>query len=329
MARVSARCALLELPVELRLEIYAFAVLDCKYVTIGTAKIEGSLPNVVHRLYGRQRAPYPGIPERSEPVVEAHYRAALLSVVKPATVQAEIEPAETAYAHTNTAYHTLSLLNKQINEELQSHFAIPTRRDTSLFVQYPFGLHILHDTTPQLLRQARTVHLAGSYTPQNYSPSQAARLGPQQAPEQLKLQGNVVPDSERQLERLFKSCFGARPSQRLQAIELRVYYPGHDAYSTVWGDDESPIVIALRNIALGEISIEVWRGQYGTGVVLSAVPTTEKKRVVSTVWRKLEEGREDQPEKGSWIVDPQWPDSKVADGSASSTRADTVISTHA
>lgn len=34
-----------------------------------------------------------------------------------------------------------------------------------------------------------------------------------------------------------------------------------------------------------------------------------RKRVVSTVWKKLEEGRRPRdPEVGSWVVDGKWPD---------------------
>lgn len=227
--------------------------------------------------------------------------------MNPATTAARIE---TAYAHVQTAYHTLSLLNKQIADELQSHVANPARRETSLFVNYPSGLHILHTTTPQLLWQSKSVHLAGTYIPRNYNASRAACLGPRHAPQQEKLQGGVIPDSVKQLEDLFRSCFGPTPTQHVQKIEMRIYYPGSAAYSTVWGDDSSPICIALRNVAQAEIDVEVWRGDYGVGVCLIATPTTDKKRAVSTVWRKLEEGRRGQPEKGSWTVDPHWPECK-------------------
>lgn len=81
---------------------------------------------------------------------------------------------------------------------------------------------------------------------------------------------------------------------------MRIYYPGDDSYSTVWGDDGSPTVVALRNIANAEVGIEVWRGQKGTGIYLCARPARERKRVVSTVWRRLEEGRRGQAVPGSW-----------------------------
>jgi len=95
-------------------------------------------------------------------------------------------------------------------------------------------------------------------------------------------------------------------------LELRVYYPGSDSYSVVWGDDNSPVVIALRNVFDGQVAVEVWRGQRGTGVYLCATRTTENgekpKRVVSTIWRRLEEGRRGEPQCGSWVIDEKWPE---------------------
>ncbi|KAF2213207.1 hypothetical protein CERZMDRAFT_84084 [Cercospora zeae-maydis SCOH1-5] len=324
------KCSFLELPVELRLEIYAHAILDCRHITIGTAQVEGAPADIVHRLYARACSPYPGIPRGHEPVVDPQYAPALLSPVERATIDATVEPLDAAFPNTRTSFHALSLVNKQVKNELHTHFSISAQRGTSLWVQYPFGLHVCHTTTPQLLRQSRSVHLAGSYIPRRYSPSRAARLSVRHAPPLEPLQGNVVPDSEKQLENLVQSCLGPKSQHRVDVVEMRIYYPGDNSYSTVWGDDESPIVVALTNIDRGEIVIEVWRGQSGTGVRLCARPppegTLQKKRVVSTVWRKLEEGGRRQPENGSWIVDEHWPECEPSDDA--STKADTLPSTH-
>jgi hypothetical protein len=114
--------------------------------------------------------------------------------------------------------------------------------------------------------------------------------------------------------------FGPNVRHEVKKLELRIYYPGPDSYSTVWGDDNSPTVVALRNIYAGEVTIEVWRGRWGTGVYLYVVPNKDEpnsegsgragrgKRVVSTVWRRLEEGRRGEMNCGSWIIDPAWPD---------------------
>lgn len=46
---------------------------------------------------------------------------------------------------------------------------------------------------------------------------------------------------------------------------------------------------------------------------LGARANRERRRVVSTVWRRLEEGRRGEPRCGSWVVDEMWPDWKVVE----------------
>ncbi|KAK4505989.1 hypothetical protein PRZ48_003954 [Zasmidium cellare] len=324
-----ATCPFLDLPVELRLEIYSYAVLDCRAITVGTARLDGPHHDIIHRLYGNKRSPFPGIPKDHEPVIETRYEASLLSSTHPATIPltpATVDPPDESYEHTQTAYHTLQLLCKQVNSELTSHFAIPARRQTSLFVQYPSGLHVLHTLTPQLVRQSRSVHIAGTYVPRTYCPPRRACLGAGMAPPQEKLQGDVVPDSKGQLDSLIRSLCGPNPTHPVEKLEMRMYYPGEDSYSTVWGDDSSPLVIALRNVAYGEVSIELWRGRYGTGVYMAAKPTGDRRRTVSTVWRKLEEGRHGRPPCGSWIVDPNWPEWNTTYEMSEGPQGDLIIS---
>jgi hypothetical protein len=321
----------LRLPVELRLNIYSYAILDCTHITIGTAKLQGSHADIIHRQYGDKRVPYPGIPHQHEPIIEAHYQPDLLSPTEPATIDlshGDIDPPAEFYTHLRTAYHTLSLLNKQINNELRTHFPIPTRRQSSLFLQYPHGLHILHTTTPQLLRQCKSVHLAGTYISRTYCAPRAARLGAHMLPAQEQLEGNIVPDSEKQLEDLIRSAFGPNPRHPLGKFEMRVYFPGTDSYSTVWGDDGSPVVIALRNIAIAEVGMEIWRGRRGTGVYFSAAPSPERRRVVSTVWRRLEEGRNDGPACGDWVVDPRWPHWDASCETSTVPKYDAIVTTN-
>ena len=193
-------------------------------------------------------------------------------------------------------------MNRQINEELTSDFKLPRNKQTSVFASFPYGLHILKTSASQLLSQARSVHIAGRYVSSSFTPARAACQGPRDPPANppQKHNGDITPASAAQLGQLVASTFGPDPIHRIRKLEMRIYYPGDDSYSTVWGDDDSPTVVALRNISNAEVGIEVWRGQKGTGIYLCARPARERKRVVSTVWRKLEEGRRDQPEVGSW-----------------------------
>lgn len=169
-------------------------------------------------------------------------------------------------------------------------------------MSFPYGLHIAKKITPRLLQKAQSIHLAGSYIPRNYDPMRRAaiRRGEPPIDPNVKHNGNTLPDPIALLEQLISSTFGRNPTYHIRKLEMRIYYSGDDSYSTVWSDDDSPIVIALKNISIAEVDIEVWRGPKGTGIHLSATPTTQRKRVVSTVWRKLEEGRVRQAACGSW-----------------------------
>ena len=321
----------LRLPTELRLLIYGFALHDAPAITIGTAELAGSNPDIVHRLYGGKRGPYPGIPHKHEPVVETTYSASLLSVTNPAVIPLSpgtMIPPEEPHSAPHTAHLSLLLVNKLVNEELASHFKIAQNRNTSIFASYPHGLHVLQTVAPQIIHQAQSVHLAGVYVSKTIDPARAACLGSRQQPSVLeqKLNADAVPDSAAQLGSLVSSLLGPTPVHRIQKLELRVYYPGDDSYSTVWGDDSSPTVVALRNIYNGEIGIEVWRGQKGTGVYLTAKQTGERKRIVSTVWRRLEEGRRGQPKCGTWVVDPRWPNWEVEYEMSDGPGGDTVVS---
>ena len=272
--------------------------------------------------YGDQRTPYSGIPTNHEPVIESTYNPALLSVTRPAFIPlapALSCPPERPLDSIHSAYTSLLLTNRQINSELTSHFKGSLISSTSLFVSFPHGLHVLTTLTPHLTRQGRSVHLAGIHTSRHFDTARAVCL-PQSANHlppgfDQTYHGNTTPNTTKELCTLITSIFGPQPRySSVQKLELRIYYPGTNSYTAVWGDDDSPVCIALRSIYAGEIGIEVWRGQRGTGVYLSATRAKEdedgrhRKRVVSTVWRRLQEGRRGEPECGSWVVDPNWPE---------------------
>lgn len=150
-------------------------------------------------------------------------------------------------------------------------------------------------------------------------------MGPRTAPPPENLQGDIVPDSKNELSDLIRSTLRLEPTHPVEKLEMRIYYPGDDSYSTVWGDDESPIVVALRNVHVGEVGIEIWRGRNGTGVYFCARPSNEKKRVVSTVWRKFDQRGE--PEHERWVIDSKWPEWSVDYEMSEGPRGDTITST--
>lgn len=314
-------CPFLDLPVELRLLIYSHTLLESPKITISSAKVTGAPSDIVNRLYEDGRSPFPGIPLHGEPVIEEDYDASLLSITTPPTISDSQSRRDRHYP----SCPPLLLTNKQIHSELKSHFDLKHRRSASVFVAYPHGLHVFHTLAPSLIQQARSIHIAGLYTPTTFSPTHRAYL-PSEPPPSVPLAHNYnsreVPDSASELGNLIKSLFGERARHSVDKLELRIYYPGEDSYSTVWGDDCSPIVLALRNIFIGEIKITVYRGRYGTGVKLAASANADQRRVVSTIWRRLEEGRRGEPACGSWVVDPKWPDWEVE---SDASEGDTVL----
>jgi len=304
-------CPFLALPTELRLEIYSHTLLDSPAITISSAEVTGTHPDVIHRLHGNKRTPFPGLKLNHEPVIRERYDAGVLSVTTPATIPATSEDygENERWAHGYSACPALLLVNKQIHGELRSHFNLKHKRNASVFLSFPAGLHIFRTLTPSLLRQARSIHIAGSYSAVSYNPAHRAHLPNAEQKALMSSQHNcrITPDSADQLSDLVKCLCGPDARYDVEFLELRIYYTGEDSYSTVWGDDSSPIVIALRNIYTGDIGITVYRGRHGTGVHFTVKRNDERRRRVSTVWRRLEEGQRGEPACGNWIVDPKWP----------------------
>ncbi|TKA61641.1 hypothetical protein B0A49_11140 [Cryomyces minteri] len=301
------RCQFLELPTELRLLIYSYAIHDTDAITISAGQLVGPYPDITHRLYGDKRSPLPGLPSNHEAVIRTHYDASLLSIARPPTIDVSRAADETAPA-TPAA---LLLLNRQIHNEASAHLDLHRNRNVSLYVSFPLGLHVFRTVCPQLLRHARSIHICGAYAskseprtkPSNaYVVPSATKNGFASAA--APSTGSII-DSSNALAALVRSVLGRDPTILLRKFELRIYYPGGENYQSVWADDNSPIVVALRNICGGIIDIECWRGQKGTGVYLTARPN--RSRIIGTVWRRLEEGRPTRPEVGSFAVDEKWP----------------------
>lgn len=311
--------------------------------------------------YGNARTPLPGLLKNHEPVIEPTYNPSLLSITSPAILPlpplhpTPLEHDEVYSSLQHSPHHSLLYVCKQVYEEIKGHFNVEKNRRSSVFVSYPHGLHVLKCLVPGLLRQCKRVCLAGVYTSRTFNASRGAVVSILGCPHEVKpflgaaesscrsYNGNIIPDSAAELSSLITALFGPNPNHTIAKLELRIYYPGTDSYSTVWGDDCSPTVIALRSIYAGEISIEVWRGRNGTGVYLSATRPGMladgegereglRKRVVSTVWRRLEEGRRGEPRCGSWVVDPNWPGEeeeggKEGQGLREGREGDVVVST--
>lgn len=104
------------------------------------------------------------------------------------------------------------------------------------------------------------------------------------------------------LASLVKTILPSTPAPRFRKLEARILFPGPDSYSTVWTDDNGPIVQMLGNAAGGKIDMEVSRGRSENAVVMRVEPRMGG-RVVSTCWKRLEHGQE---EAEKVVVGERW-----------------------
>ncbi|RMY57077.1 hypothetical protein D0865_03305 [Hortaea werneckii] len=259
------RCQLLSLPVELRLEIYSYLVESSDIITIGTAELHGPHHEIIYRQYANGKSPSKDLPPGHETLVLNGYNANLIHPTRPAKIHLPRCNQDEDGSITPTT--RLRLVCRQTARELAQHFP-PNPRPAHLFLSYPYGLHILHSQHPSLLNQARAIHLTGIYTPSDFSPARAAACP---SPSHRRtLDGNRSSDSVlepsdvvAELSNLLTTIFPpptptdtnsshhegpTPPALPTTTLHLRIHYPGADSYSTIWGDEASPIVLALRGI---------------------------------------------------------------------------------
>lgn len=299
----------LQLPIELRIMIYGFAIIDEADITIGSTSRIGTYNDAID---DHDYSPYPGIPKSHKAAVTVGYSAAALSSIEAYRLDAcpEEVPASTRrFANPELAHRSLLLTNKQTHLELMKYFPTPPSRRVNLYVQYPHGLHVLSTSMPELAGHAKTIHLAGVYVPRTYSPEHRARIPPAVPPQQGRdvssgLEGVILPDSAAQLARLIEG-----QSQHLDLLELRIFYPNPDSYRTVFADHDSAISIALQMVGLASVVVETWRTSTGTGIVLKATRGEENTRRVDSVFRTMQQQGGNPNIGESWIVDPLWPHS--------------------
>lgn len=178
-APATAYCGFLSLPVELRCHIYGYLYTDPQTITVsaGYITVFGS------RIQDRCReTEIPGLPLELTPLVRCEYDPKLLSVANPPTVPMEdIESEKLIYP----APMALSLSCRLVYDEMtdfvsgQQRIAQALSKDVrsktedseqdkdglSLYVTYPYGVMVLKQIYPYLLKHAKRVHISGHYTP--------------------------------------------------------------------------------------------------------------------------------------------------------------------
>jgi hypothetical protein len=200
-----ARCYLLSIPIELRLQIYNWALAECSDVTITVAEREANIfgsPDLTSTIKG--------LPPNYTPVIRNSYDPTLLRVGRPdviplpdlgdsngaavavttsidsgyGSVSESMCSAGTSYSSDSGTISaqpaiphltSLSLLlaNRQIHEEFSLHIKHPTACHSTLHVTYPYGLIVLQELYPAALRHCEKVCISGFY-----DASQSTAWGP-------------------------------------------------------------------------------------------------------------------------------------------------------
>lgn len=184
--------AFLSIPTELRCQIYDYLLVDAQAITVGAAYITVFGNRIQDRA---RKQDIPGLPLDLTPVVRQQRDASLLSVVNPPEVAIDNDcMASIEQQNSSTlgmpAPLALQLACRMVNDELADYMrgkkqiqavraqSVASDADTdkdsalaeddseglSLYVTYPYGVLVLKNQYPYLLKQARRVYLSGYYT---------------------------------------------------------------------------------------------------------------------------------------------------------------------
>ena len=272
---------LMDLPPELRLDIYDHVLFDAEAITISSAPVVGSPPDVVRHLQSTNRIA--GLPQHHEPIMTRHYDPSLLSLRDPPTSMVTSDGSSTFTKASRNGLPTTDLLlaNRQTYLEVTSEMVhLDKHRRISLFLSYPYGLHVLIHACPHLLERAHSVYISGFDD-----------MGPERG---LHVHA---------LRQVISSVLGPDPLAPIEKLELRILSPGNRPYNTLSGDAKEPLNVAFSSIYGGNIRLGFYRNMKdkGTAVSLTAFPSPEKNVTIN--WANL--GDE---EVKDFVIDPKWPE---------------------
>ncbi|KAF2250577.1 hypothetical protein BU26DRAFT_603152 [Trematosphaeria pertusa] len=158
---------LLAIPTELRLQIYQHILADSSAFTISAAP----LTVFGHRIRDTARAKeIAGLPLELVPLVRCGYDHTLLSITNPPEIALDNGLAHTKQGGEVLWPATMALLRtcQLTRHELMDCMQRRMRRDEeeeglTLYVTYPYGLIVLKECYPELLKQASRVDISGCY----------------------------------------------------------------------------------------------------------------------------------------------------------------------
>lgn len=315
-----SKCRLLELPVELRLLIYDYALFSHEHVTIATG-LKCSFASPVDSGYesddGRDSDELiPGLPPDVEPVILPRFDPAFLHLEQPpifdnCTQDANNDPAAPVVPLTTP----LALLqtNRQVRDELTWHLKSQRTHDRklSLYMTYPYGLLVFQHLCPGLIRLVRSIHISGYYYP-THAQEQVKRAAECRWMQRLYTQPPpvdepVIKAANGVLKQLTRTILGQSPKVPMEELEMRIYHPGPKGNELIWRGENpsSPICVALCNTHGGAIDSSVTQGGRGAGAWLKITPNPEA-RTLTQRWKRFTDGNSKEECEG-WVVNPEWP----------------------
>merc|ERR1711981_474340 len=331
---------LLKIPLELRLQIYDYALSD---VTIAVAEQERNISDSVN---GDEDGHIEGIPSKYVPVVKNEYDPELVMVGPPATVpyRSVLEPyslpqltsasslagvsMDSGYASAGSSMYSIAtasstslpvsgpsfasphiqpitnnsllLINKQTRHEMLVHLQSRTCKQTTLYATYPYGLLVLRHHYPALLKHSKHIVITGQYTSPDPAPSTARSPSPPPTKTQLA-SSKALSSLTRTMYQSYRKVTPQEYYKSMRTLHMRIYYPDERKYSSIWGDDASPIVTAMQLIPSGHIECKTWRGRTANGVTMKVLPPKEEKdqgewrRNFCSVFRRAKQQRGIRP----------------------------------
>lgn len=326
------RCQFLELPIEVRLLIYDYAIAETNHITISVAEVE---KNVFDDSTPRETVE--GIPGQFVPLVKNGFDRKMMEIGKvemiplPDLLGAKIlngsmDSGYGSFQLFDRTYRSefgrpdhpevplltamsLFLTNRQIHDEMTAHIQHPTSERSTLHVNYPYGIIVLETLYPSLLRYAEKICISGWYERTGDDEGASNGFAPHPTPginrpdvsniAHTHASSSVYELANSSLARLVRTTLPKTPHPTLKSLSFRIFYPRESEYSVIWSCNQSPIPVALKNMCGGKVDMKVLRGGLGNGVVMDVEPMVEK-RSLTTVWRRFQGGRGGEGE--AWRV---------------------------
>ncbi|QDS76741.1 hypothetical protein FKW77_001339 [Venturia effusa] len=317
------RWQFLELPIEVRLLIYDYAIAETDHITVSVAELER---NIFDDSVPKETIE--GIPGQFVPLVKNGFEPQMMEIGKVETIPLpDILGPSTLTGSMDSGYGSfdasssvgggplgrlkhpevplltamsLLLTNRQVYQEMTAHIKHPTSRRSTLHVNYPYGVIVLETLYPTLLRYAEKICISGWYEgisdgSEFASPGAAGRDDP--TIPLISTPKSVYELANSALARLVRTTMPRVAHPTLKHLSFRIFYPREAEYSVIWSCNQSPIPVALKNMCGGKVDMKVLRGGLGNGVVMNVEPLADA-RHLATVWRRFQGSK--SKERDAW-----------------------------